>query len=345
MIARKVGSAGILLLLMSLLLTACAYSTHTGAATPRRVEEATYLTLGGIEQWVTIRGADARKPVLLVVHGGPGDILSPYREEFAPYESEFVVVHWDQRGAGRTYGRNGAQTPEITLDRIVKDGLELAETLRTRFGRKVILLGHSWGSVVGVEMVRRRPELFAAYVGTGQVAGWVAGAHAQYEFLQRSAAAPDAEGLRAALDQMGTFDAGDAGDLRILNREIRRHLGPADTAWLGGLLERARQVSTPQEFADADAGMTLSGRALLADMRAEDLFATAPRLAIAVTVIQGKQDLFTPTEAAEAWFTTLEAPRKQLVLLEDAGHFALLTHGPQMVAALKAAAVAQNPAP
>lgn len=306
-------------------------------AAQQGIEEARFVTLGGIEQWTTIRGDNSRKPVLLVVHGGPGDILSPYLKEFAPYEAAYVVVQWDQRGAGRTYGHNGAQTPEVTLDRIVKDGLELAEILKARFGHRIILFGHSWGSVVGVEMVRRRPDLFRAYVGTGQVAGWTADAEAQYEFLRKAAKPADAAALRTALDEIGSFDPSDQHDLQILNREIRKLLGPADTGWLGGLLERARQVSTPQQFSDAGDGMTLSGRALAADIRAENLFATAPQLGVPVTVIQGEEDLFTPTAPAKQWLDALHAPRKKLIVISGAGHFALLTHGSRVVDALRTA--------
>jgi pimeloyl-ACP methyl ester carboxylesterase len=310
--------------------------TQVAAAAPR-IEEAGFVTLGGLEQWTTYRGDDGDKPILLVVHGGPGDILSPYLREFAPYETEFVVVQWDQRGAGRSYGRDGAATPDVTLDRIAEDGLELAALLNARFERKVVLFGHSWGSVVGVEMVKRRPQLFDAYVGTGQVGGWVESTEAQHDFLQEAAEAPDADALRSALDAIGTLDPYDTGDLRILNREIRARLGPADASWLGGLLERAREVLTPQEFEDAAAGMTLSGRALAADMHAEDLFTTAPRLAVPVTVIQGADDWFTPTAPAVAWLDALHAPRKRLVVIDGAGHFALLTHASEVVEALKTA--------
>jgi pimeloyl-ACP methyl ester carboxylesterase len=320
----------------ALLASACALLAETETAA-QRIEEAGFLKLGGIEQWTTHRGDDAENPVLLVVHGGPGDILSPYLEEFALFEAEFVVVHWDQRGAGRSYGRNGAGTPNVTLDQIVEDGLELAETLNARFGHGVVLFGHSWGSVVGVEMVKRRPELFDAYVGTGQVGSWTAGAEARYAFLKTAAEAPDADALRTALDAIGTLDPNDRGDFQVLNREIRRRLGPADAGWLGNMLQRAREVSTPQELSDAGAGMTLSGNALAADMLAENLFATAPRLDVPVTIIQGEHDLFTPTGPAAAWLDALDAPRKELIVIDGAGHFALLTHGGAVVEALKSA--------
>jgi pimeloyl-ACP methyl ester carboxylesterase len=144
------------------LLAACdSFSSRIG-----RIEEAGFLPIGGIEQWVTIRGEEASNPILLFVHGGPGDVQSPLVSTYAPYEKDFVLVQWDQRGAGRTFQKLGEATPDLTLERLVADGIELAEQLRRRFPKnRLVLMGHSWGSVVAVGMARQRPELFAAYVG------------------------------------------------------------------------------------------------------------------------------------------------------------------------------------
>src|SRR5262245_24656210 len=137
----------------------------------QRLEEASFLTIGGIEQWVTIRGDDRRAPVLLLVHGGPADVQSPFVSTYAPYEKDFVLVQWDQRGAGRTFAKSGAAG--VALEKIVADGIDLAAQLHKRFPKqKLIVFGHSWGSVVATEMVQQRPELFDVYVGTGQVAAW-----------------------------------------------------------------------------------------------------------------------------------------------------------------------------
>ena len=142
------------------------------------------MPLGGVEQWVSISGDDRDNPVLLVVHGGPGDSQWPHAGNYLPWEKSFTVVQWDQRGAGRSYGRIGEGTPEVNLNRIAHDGVELADYLRRTLGKKkIIVLGHSWGSVVAVTMVQLKPELFATYVGTGQVVSWKATADIQYDLL------------------------------------------------------------------------------------------------------------------------------------------------------------------
>ncbi|MGE3888665.1 MAG: alpha/beta fold hydrolase, partial [Vicinamibacterales bacterium] len=180
--------------------SACSPAPAGGGAprAPEPVEEAGFVPIGGIEQWVGVKGADRSNPVILVVHGGPGETQWPVASKYAPWEQRFTVVQWDQRGAGRTFGRNGAATPEVNLDRITRDGIEVVEHLRRTLGKqKVIVLGHSWGSIVAVHMVQRRPELFAAYVGTGQVASWKASVNMQFDrLLERARRDHDAETLR-----------------------------------------------------------------------------------------------------------------------------------------------------
>src|SRR3954466_8448407 len=114
--------------------------------TPNGIDEARYVEVGGIQQWVTIRGEDRRNPVLLFLHGGPGDATNPWGfAGFRLWLKQFTVVQWDQRGAGRTFGRNrSAPATLITLDRMAQDGVELAEWLRASLGKdRIVVVGHS----------------------------------------------------------------------------------------------------------------------------------------------------------------------------------------------------------
>jgi len=149
-----------------------------------KIDRMLFVSLGGIDQWISIRGENRANPLLLVVHGGPGEAQWPQAEVYRPWEKAFTVVQWDQRGAGHTFGRYCAKTPDVTLDRISRDGVELAEYLCRDLGKKkIIVLGHSWGSIVATRMVQMRPELFAAYVGTGQVTSWAAMVNTQYDLV------------------------------------------------------------------------------------------------------------------------------------------------------------------
>jgi proline iminopeptidase len=317
--------------LASLLLAALARAQSP----PQRLEEASFLTIGGIEQWVTIRGDDRRNRVLLLLHGGPGDVQSPFISTYAPYEKDFVLVQWDQRGAGRTFAKSGAAG--VSLEKLVVDGIDLAKQLHKRFPKqKLIVFGHSWGSVVATEMVQQRPELFDAYVGTGQVAAWADSVQFQFDFLKRRyKEKADAIAL-ASLEAIGKPDPKNLQQYFSFSRPIRQHLNPSDTAWLAEMRKVAvANGETETTMKATGEGMTVSGAALSGSMVAEDLSATALRFKIPYYVIQGRHDLFTPTPLAEAYFNKVSAPRKRLIIIEDAGHFALATHQADVIAALK----------
>jgi pimeloyl-ACP methyl ester carboxylesterase len=301
----------------------------------RRLEEASYQTVGGIAQWVTIRADDGRHPVLLLLHGGPGDVQSPFVSTYAPYEKDFVLVQWDQRGAGRTFARNGAAG--VSLERLVADGADLAGQLRARFpNQKLIVFGHSWGSVIATALVQARPDLFDAYVGTGQVASWAGMVQFQFDFLERRYRESGDAAALAALEAIGTPDPKNVGQYFTFSRPIRQYLNPSDTAWLKNM--RALALANGETEATLEmtgAGATASGAALIGSSVSENLSSTALRFDLPYYVIQGRHDLFTPTPLAEAYFNAVVAPRKRLVVIEDAGHFALATHQDEVLAALK----------
>jgi len=317
-------------------LTSC---QRSGRLPTPAAAEARFVTLGGLEQWITIRGSSRDNPVLLLLHGGPGDVQSTFVEEYAPYEKDFVLVQWDQRGAGRTYGVNGAETPDLTLERLVQDGIELAEFLRRRFpGNELVVMGHSFGTAIATEMVRRRPELFAAYVGTGQIASWSESVHWQFEFLRQKAAETNDSEMLASLNAIGTPDPTDAQQYFGFSRPIRRFLGPGDQRWMTQLADYAQSPDRQNdpEFKAALDGMNFSGRALLPAQMNERLSSEALTFELPYIVIQGQQDVFTPTDPVVKYFESVAASKKRLVLLADAGHFALVSHAAEFSRVLAA---------
>ena len=145
---------------------------------PDVIDEAKYLKIGGIEQWVTIRGENRANPVVLVLHGGPGDATNPWGYAgFRPWLKTYTVVQWDQRGSGKTLGRSGKDSAAaLTIGRLVQDGVELADTLRTSLRKdKIILVGHSFGSILGVLMAKKLLWRLFGLGGTGAAAGGLAG--------------------------------------------------------------------------------------------------------------------------------------------------------------------------
>jgi pimeloyl-ACP methyl ester carboxylesterase len=183
---------------------ACCLASVSSGAQATAIEEARFIRLGGIEQWITIRGANKNSPVLLIVHGGPGEAQSPLVSTWEPLERDFVVVQWDQRGGGRTRARVGAAGQAASLEQLKLDGIELARYVRDYLrADSVVLVGHSWGSFLGVHIVKRQPQLFRAFVGTGQVTTWRSMVEAQYAYaLSRARSEPNAAAV-AELESQG----------------------------------------------------------------------------------------------------------------------------------------------
>jgi len=301
---------------------------------PASIDERLYLDINGVPQHVMIRGADRANPVLLFVHGGPGAAASLYAWKYftrAGWERHFTVVHWDQQGAGKTFARAGNQIdPSLTLERIAQDGVLVAEALARRLGKpKLVLLGTSWGTAVGVQMVKARPDLFHAYVGTGHLVNAPEDEAVAYrqvlakaqraqnstalQDLQRSGAPPysTAAAFRTQRKWAAFFERLPAIDIR---QEVASTPGtvPADlTIWWSGFL------ASDVHFR----GKELRGPAMTLDLRT-----WGRKFAVPVFFIQGTDDDITPLSQVQQYFQWIEAPRKELLTIEGAGHNALLSN-------------------
>jgi pimeloyl-ACP methyl ester carboxylesterase len=290
----------------------------------RGIDEKMFVPVGGIEQWITIRGFDKANPVLLLLHGGPGDATNPWAWGVLDgWTRPFVLVQWDQRGTGRTLGKSGPGIAStITIDRMVEDGIELSEFLRTHLGkRKIIVVGHSWGSVLGTLMVKKRQDLFWAYVGTGQVvSGKRSYAVAYEELLKRARREHNEEAMRE-LESIGPPPYDNAAAKQQVQRKWANEFEGA-----GMFLARAAGLGVIAEgytLADVNdwlQGQLVTGRALFQPVGAVDLASDRTGFGLPVFLLQGADDYTTPAPLVREYFRGIKAPQKELVELKG-GHF------------------------
>jgi pimeloyl-ACP methyl ester carboxylesterase len=297
-----------------------------GIASQNGIDEGKYVTIGGIQQWITIRGEDRNNPVLLFLHGGPGDATNPWGyAAFRTWLKTFTVVQWDQRGAGRTLGKNGdALASTISIDRMAKDGIELAELLRTSLGRnKVVLVGHSWGSILGAYMAKARPDLFYAFVGTGMVADPAKTySVAHRDLLNKAQALGDQRAIRE-LQEVGPPPYSDGRGYGVQRRWSNLFEG-AD-AFIYSMLGLALAAPgyTVRDINDWIDGQGLSAGRLVPETSALKTTDLGGEFALPVFVIQGAEDFTTPTSLAESFVSSIRAPSKEFVVIEGGGHFAV----------------------
>src|SRR5580698_89947 len=327
--------------------TAIVPALSTRARAAQSIDQSDYVKLGGIEQWISIKGEDTANPVLLVVHGGPADVQWPNADKYVPWQKDFTLVQWDQRGAGHTYGHSGGdKTPGVNLDRIVKDGIELAEYLvRDRHKKKIILLGHSWGSVVGAMMAAARPELFAAYVGTGQVESWAFNVKSQFDTILAHARATNDDATLQELEAIGTPDPKDTHQYFTFSRNFRSLWAQPDQDWLAHLRAQAATLKGTKDFDDDEKGQMFTDPLVLPDQVKTDLSVVAVHIGTDVFIIQGADDVITPVAGARDYFAKIEAPHKEFIALPDAGHFAFMTSAaflPALTDEVRPAAIANG---
>jgi pimeloyl-ACP methyl ester carboxylesterase len=294
----------------------------------QEIDEQGFVAIGGIEQWVTVKGERCANPIILFVSGGPGNPLSPFADAlFGAWAKDFTLVQWDQRGAGMSHGRKPpAADAKLTIEQMRDDGLELAAYLTQRFGKKkLILWGSSWGSILGVHMVKARPELFYAYLGISQVVSYRDNQASSYTALLRLARAADDQATIAVLDGVGVPPWTDPRSFGKVRRVIRRYEAKLSTAAPASWWQPAAQYATPKALSDYEAGeeysflnfVGLKGDGMFSQV---DLPQLGTEFAIPMFFVHGAQDLLATPEVARRYHDSLRAPQKALVLLDRAGH-------------------------
>lgn len=287
-----------------------------------------FVDIGGIQQWVTIKGRHCSNPVILILHGGPGNTMSPYASSiYGAWEKDYTVVQWDQRGAGKTFGKNkpDEDTP-LTVAQMADDGVALADFLTRHLGKKkIILTGSSWGSILGVQMSVSRPELFYAYVGTSQVVSYKANQASSYtRVLSLAQAANDQETI-TKVTALGPPPWSNPRNFGILRKAIRKYeaqrTDPAPKAWW--VSDPA--YSTPTALADYEGGEDYSFLKFVG-YKGDGMFSKvefaehSTRFAIPVFFVQGAEDLLTMPEITRQYVDNITAPHKEYILVPRAGH-------------------------
>ena len=325
-----------ILFLLIVSLMAKAVANDKGAGPEQFIHKENFITINGIEQWVTIHG-DISKPVILFLHGGPGSPISPFSKAlFSEWEKDFIIVQWDQRGTGRTFGRTAPpeltaeflQANPLTLDQMVSDGIELSTYLLTHLNKKkIILFGSSWGSLLGVKIAAKRPTLFYAYIGHSQITNPSDDLTLYHKVHQLVVNSKDTSSLEL-LNAIGVppySDAKKTGKLyRVVKKYERLASMPAPDSWF--TLQAAydnEKDNQDRENADDYSFVNYVGdkRLGVTAMRSNiNLVKDNPEFKIPVYFIQGNEDLLTPKEASQKYFNSLKAPVKKYYLLPKTAH-------------------------
>lgn len=311
--------------------------------TPNGVQETFEVTLGGARQVVNVRGSDRNNPILLFIHGGPGAVEMPVAWSFQrPWEDYFTVVQWDQRGAGRSFPLNDpkALAPTLTPARYRDDAIELIEQLCKRYGkRKVFVVGHSWGSAVGLMVAQKRPDLLFAYIGMGQLIDARANERLGFEWTLEQARKDGNAAAVRELEMLRPY-AG-PGPLDVAKMGVERRWSIQYGALAAGRnnadfyfhAPRLSPEYTPEDRRAWDQGSAFTIETMWPQLADLD-FKPLTRLRVPVILFLGRHDYTTPWPVAEAWMKRLAAPRKRIVWLEHSAHLMMLEEPGRVFAGL-----------
>lgn len=345
-ILKKIGKwllyilSGIITLILVLLLVIRINSTGVeepfldghGDILPNSVTYHEDMVINGAPQRVTIRGKDINNPVLLRVTGGPGSFHMPAANKIFGVDLEdlFTVCYWDQRGAGPAYN-SSIPDSTLTLEQIVNDGLTVTEFLIKKFNKdKVYIEGLSWGTTVSAYMVQKKPELFKAYIGIGQMANQPLSEQMSFDFAMKEAQKyNDKESIeqlniigRPPYPDMTNVEMAEACDVEraVVDKYVPFRVYP-------GIKEISKLLmDNGLTFGDKYASMQYYGtyypayNILWPTCFNINLIRDVPEWKIPVYIIQGDNDHYTETALAKEYFDSLKAPEKKWFLIENATH-------------------------
>lgn len=339
--SNKIGVRMLFLLIPLLLVTVVIYSqwtAHTpailgadGKNLPGSIASLEKVKLGGVDQWLIIRGHDVNKPVLLFLSGGPGASESARVLRFnSELEKHFVVVIWEQRGCGKSYPSLNPKS-DLTIDQYVSDVIELSELLRVRFKeQKIYLVGHSWGTIIGALAAQQRPDLFHAYIGTAQMVDVRATDQMIYDLvLEHSIQTGDTD-FAQTLEKQGPPPYFGKSPIKpyatLFGREYQLFEVPNIKDETYRREGDAIQLMLKQpEYGWLDRVYYLLGlmntfNVVYPQLQELDFRVDAARLDLPVYIVLGRHDMNNPSSIPEEYFNLLEAPKKELIFFENSGH-------------------------
>jgi len=292
-------------------------SSNVNAARPLTVDALQYIDVNGSKQCILVRCSDPSNPVLLYLHGGPGQSLIPFAHVASSFLTDrFTVVYWDQRGAGLSYA--AADPPEsISVKQLVDDTIVVTEYIRQRFAKdKIFLLGHSWGSLLGSLVVQKCPLKYAAYVGVGQVVSQSSLNQGRSQWLTTTIKLlVDAEDL-FAINKMDPSQP-------VSSNYIKKYHGfvhNVTESQLDQIMDSSpysREKYTAKLY---EKGYALSWRMLERQVNEIDLIKQAVDVPIPVYFFLGRYDYCTPTAPVVEYFERLRAPHKEIIWFQNSGH-------------------------
>lgn len=282
------------------------------------------LSADGAELYLLTRAAHCDAPVMLWLHGGPGGVERPlFRLYNSALEEAFVVAYWDQRGAGRSYDSD-ADPARLTVEQHLKDLNLVVDHLRNRLAKdKIILVGHSWGSALGLLYAKRHPQKVAAFVGVAQFVSGIEAQRGQYAFVESEARRRNDRKTLSELAEIGKppyISASSVLRMQTLVDRMGGHFHTRPDFFLATLEGLVSGYAAPWEIPRYIEGNNVSLTAMTEALLALDLRREVPSVDVPVVFMLGRHDRQLDARLAATYFDQIRSPRKSLIWFEASAH-------------------------
>lgn len=293
-----------------------------GKVVSNSIAEITKVKIGGIDQYLMIRGNNIDNPVIFFIHGGPGQSEIGYIREYQKQlEKKFTVVRWDQRGAGLSNLKD-INNENLSLDKLVSDTHEITDYLIKIFNQpKILLAAHSWGTIIATNVVNQTPEKYLAYIGVGQYVAVDEGEKISYLYTLEEGKKQNNKEVISKLEEIGNppYSKDDfferAQCLSMLGGVFKSE--PEISMGKSFLFSREYDLLTKLNYQKN--GMN-SSKILIEDMFKVNFLKNVKELKVPTYFIMGKYDYFTPTQLVKKFYEQLKAPKKKLIIFENSAH-------------------------
>lgn len=346
----------LILLLAVILVTRSVKAVKYKIRTQNGIQKSTFVELGGIKQFIQIRGKDTNNPIIIFLHGGPGSPMSYVSYYYQPeLEKDYTIVNWDQRGCGRTYYANPNMDvkTELSTDILLNDLDDLADYLMKRFGKdKVIIIGHSWGTFLGTLYVKQHPEKVSAYIGVSQSVDLRRGIILAANKALENTTLNDNKNkgkLSTSLDKFIKTENYNSLDPKSLmqmlslsenNLSYDGKMSGLKQMWVGLTspyfsLEDARWFTMPMK--SFDNLFKLEASLFEDSLWNINLNKQSKEYKVPVYFISGESDWRTPTVMVEDYYKSVETPKKDMIVIKNAGHSPFMDNPEDFCKAVKTA--------
>lgn len=292
-----------------------------GKVIANSIAEVKKIMIGGVNQYLMIRGNSINNPVILFIHGGPGQSEIGYiRECQRELEEKFIVVRWDQRGSGLS--SKGISKESLNLNTFILDVNEITDYLIKRFNQsKIFISGHSWGTIIATNVVKNTPEKYLAYIGVGQVVDAKEGEKISYDYTMSEAKKQNNVKVIKKLEKIGPppYKPEDF----LMRAQCLSMLGcvfkTKPKINMGKTLMSSSEYNLSTKLGYIRNALTCS-KILTSEMLQVKFLEDIKELEVPIYFIMGKYDYHTPTVVVEKFYNQLQAPKKDFILFENSAH-------------------------